>query len=73
MSTLDEIENSIRQLQRSERGQAALSLIREGLANDSLTGLDARNQMAFRTIVQGLWGPWSGTTADLVREYVPVA
>ncbi len=63
--TLESIQAAVEQLNGSEAGTAALRQLNGLMGGPSL---DARNQAACATLLQGFWGAWPGTTRDLIQE-----
>lgn len=59
-----------RRLASSERGSQALHDLDQLLSNGGCS-LDADNQQAIFTLLQGVWGSYTGTALDAIRDQLP--
>ena len=65
--TIEDMQEAAAQLGRSGRGRSAMRQILAWLDNDGL-GIDAENQQAIFTLLEGAWGPFSGSARDAMRD-----
>jgi hypothetical protein len=64
--TDQQIHSAINQLYQSERGRNVLPYL-FGMLNSGGAGLDAKNQCAVFTILEGAWMGHTGTVLDALR------
>lgn len=61
------LREAAEQLSRSDNGRDALRRVLDWLDNSGLS-LDHHNQKAVRTLLEGAWGSYAGTTRDVMHE-----
>lgn len=67
--TKADVLDAVEQLANSRIGLNALRRLLAWLDEDGL-GLDATNQVAVLTILDGAWGQFAGSARDFMREYL---
>lgn len=67
--TESELREAAEQLSRSQKGRHAMQHVLAWLDEDGLS-LDAENQQAVLTLLDGAWGSFAGTARDLMRAVV---
>lgn len=65
--TIEDMHEAAKQLARSGRGRSALKALLAWLDTTGV-GLDLENQEAVCTLLDGAWGPFTGSARDAMRE-----
>lgn len=66
--SIEQVEAAARQLARSGRGRMAMRGLLKWMEASGGIGLDESNQEAVLTLLAAVWGPFSGSARDVMRD-----
>lgn len=65
--TIEDMTAAAEQLSRSQKGRAAMKSLLKFMDGDGLS-LDQHNQIAVLQLLEGYWGPFTGSARDAMRD-----